>query len=310
MSEINFQDWVGRQQTITDWIGASHAQRIANTLDQSLLVDGDALPWLWHWAYFVEPVPLAGLGIDGHPQRGGFLPPIEYPNRMWAGSRLRFLTPMKVGQAASRLSTIRAVEHKQGRTGPLVFVTVHHAYQQEGVVCIEEEQDIVYRELTPPKLVGELPAPEAQWSDTVTPTPMMLFRYSAITFNGHRIHYDIPYVTEVEGYPNLVVHGPLIATRVLQAFEVANPDKQVTSFQFRGVRPLIAPTPFHVEGALVADTEANGTNQAEATDGASVTGETRAAGVSSSERRTGEARLWAQQDGMLAQQAKVTWRQR
>src|SRR5690606_26165969 len=157
------------------------------------------------------------LGRDGHPSRGGFLPPLGERNRMWAGGRVRFHEPLRVGSPAERRSTILNIEEKTGRSGSLLFFTVQHDYVQQGRVCVSEEQDIVYRAPTPPKLEGSAAAGEGQWSVTVEPSSVMLFRYSAVTFNGHRIHYDLEYVTRQEGYPGLVVHGPLIATFMLQA---------------------------------------------------------------------------------------------
>ncbi|MDO5668354.1 MAG: itaconyl-CoA hydratase [Alcaligenaceae bacterium] len=272
MSENNLQDWVGRQERVSEFISASHAKKIAFSVNAPMPVDGEYLPLLWHWAYFIDPMPLDELGDDGHPARGGFLPPADNRNRMWAGGRLTFVSDMVIGKEAERITTIKAVVEKEGRTGKLLFVTLEHVYEQEGKICIIEEQDIVYREPSPPKLVGDEPAPEAEWSQEVEPNSVMLFRYSAVTFNGHRIHYDYPYANGVEGYPGLVVHGPLIATKVLQAFTEEHPEKLVTQFSFRGVRPLIGPEPFKVEGAVV---ELN------------------------------SAKLWAQQGGTVAQKAEI-----
>jgi itaconyl-CoA hydratase/mesaconyl-C4 CoA hydratase len=143
---------------------------------------------------------------------------------------------------------VKGVVEKTGRTGKLLFVTVAHEYFQSGLPCLSEEQDIVYREPSPPILQGSRPMPEAQWSEDIQPHPIMLFRYSAVTFNGHRIHYDAPYVREVEGYPGLVVHGPLIATFMLRALQHADPDRAIASMSFRGMRPLIAPRTFQVAG--------------------------------------------------------------
>ena len=146
---------------------------------------------------------------------------------MWAGGRVEFVRPLRVGVPAERLSTVADVKEKAGRTGALLFVTVRHEYRQDGEAAILEEQDIVYRQPTPPKLSGSELAPEAQWRDPVEPTSVLLFRYSAVTFNGHRIHYDHPYVTTVEGYPGLVVHGPLIATEMVAAFVRAHPQARL-----------------------------------------------------------------------------------
>ncbi|WP_245798053.1 FAS1-like dehydratase domain-containing protein [Chromohalobacter japonicus] len=188
------------------------------------------------------------LGGDGHPARGGFLPPAEGRNRMWAGGRLDFLQPLRVDVPAARHSAIASIKEKQGRTGKLLFVTVCHDYTQKGETCIQEEQDIVYREPSLPRLSLDTPLPEPEWTGSVRPTPLMLFRYSAVTFNGHRIHYDWPYATETEGYPGLVVHGPMIATLMVQAFRDANPHAVPTHLTYRGLRPLIANSDFQVAG--------------------------------------------------------------
>lgn len=275
MSEVNLQDWVGRQQRVTDFISAAHAKKIAYSVNAPVPAEGGELPHLWHWAYFIEAAPLDELGDDGHPARGGFLPPADNRNRMWAGGRLNFVRNLVIGKEATCLTTIKAVVEKEGRTGKLLFVTLEHRYEQEGELCISEEQDIVYREPSPPKLVGDMPAPTAEWSHDVEPTPVMLFRYSAVTFNGHRIHYDYPYTNAVEGYPGLVVHGPLIATKVLQSFTEANPQKEVGYFAFRGVRPLLGSDAFKVEGAFTDE---------------------------------GAAELWAQQGGTIAQKAEVKFK--
>ncbi len=243
-------DWVGRTELSADQISHNLVKRIAATLGQAAPRPGAALPDLWHWAFFQEPFEAAGLGHDGHPARGGFLPPAERRNRMWAGGRVEFHHPLLVGEDAFRTSTILSVEEKSGRTGALLFVTVQHEYQQRGRLALREEHDIVYREPSPPRLSDSTPLAVAQWSETVVPTPTLLFRYSAVTFNGHRIHYDWPYATGEEGYPGLVVHGPLIATMLMSAFQRANPDACPVYLSYRGVRPLIAPTAFELSGRI------------------------------------------------------------
>lgn len=251
MNSIDFSAWIGRHQESQDRISFNLVKRIAATLGEVAPQPGEALPPLWHWAFFQEPVAAAELGPDGHPALGGFLPPAHNRNRMWAGSRLEFYQPLLVEAEVTCLSTILNVEEKHGRTGSLLFVTVRHAYFQGGQRVLQDEQDIVYREPTPPKLSGSDLVPEGQWREPVEPSPTLLFRYSAVTFNGHRIHYDWPYVTETEGYPGLVVHGPLIATLNLQAFTNAHPSARLKRFSFRGVRPLISPHPFEVGGRLI-----------------------------------------------------------
>lgn len=248
------QQWVGKRDTVHDVVRPEAVAALAATLDAPPVAT--ALPPLWHWINFWAIAPHAQLGDDGHPQRGGFLPPVPLPRRMWAGGRLRFHAPLQVGHAIERTSTIGAVTDKRGASGHLVFVTVQHEIRQDGQLAISEEHDIVYRDMPAPGSASAAPkaAPaDWQWADTITPDPVLLFRYSALTFNGHRIHYDRPYVTAVEGYPGLVVHGPLIATLLLQALQRALPTAQVAEFSFRAVAPLFDTAPFQVCGKLAAD---------------------------------------------------------
>ncbi|SDL04865.1 itaconyl-CoA hydratase / mesaconyl-C4 CoA hydratase [Modicisalibacter muralis] len=245
-------DWLGRKEYSNDTLAPALVKRLAATFGQPAPEQGAALPPLWHWAFFQEPLSAEGLGLDGHPARGGFLPPAENRNRMWAGGRIDFLAPLKVGVEAQRESTIAKIDEKHGRTGKLLFVTVRHEYRQDGLLTLQEEQDIVYREPSPPRLSLDDDLPSPEWSETIEPTSTLLFRYSAATFNGHRIHYDWPYATEQEGYPGLVVHGPMIATLMVRAFKNANPDALLTHLAYRGLRPLIAPEPFRVAGRSLA----------------------------------------------------------
>jgi itaconyl-CoA hydratase/mesaconyl-C4 CoA hydratase len=216
------EDWIGKRETCVDAMDASLSARIAAMLDQPM-PDVDAeLPPLWHWAFFQIPVPPSGTSHDGHIAPGGFLPKSEGNTRMWAGGRVEFLNPLTLGHPAERSSTIQSVNEKTGRSGKLLFVTVRHEYRQNGELCLREEQDIVYKAPAAPKLSLDKPVQAPQWSSRITPSPLLLFRYSAVTFNGHRIHYDKPYAIQEEGYPDLVVHGPLIATLMVQAFVDAN----------------------------------------------------------------------------------------
>jgi 3-methylfumaryl-CoA hydratase len=207
---------------------------------------------LWHWAYFWSLAPTAGLGPDGHAARGGFLPPIDLPRRMWAGSRVEFPKPLEVGAEVTRHSTIKSVTEKSGRSGRLAFVTVEHVVADEAGPCIVEEHDIVYREAGEkgaPLPEGEAPPAAGAWSQQVTPTPVLLFRYSALTFNGHRIHYDHPYTTQEEGYPGLIVHGPLLATMMIGQLRRERPEARATRFTFRARRPIFDNRHFTVRGA-------------------------------------------------------------
>ncbi len=256
MDEHDVSAWIGRKEQREDELAVSLAARIAATLGEPAPAAGQALPLLWHWAYFADLVAEPALGGDGHPRLGGFMPPAQGRNRMWAGGRLEFTAPLRVGEPATRTTTIADVRLKAGRSGSLLFVTLEHVYAQAGRPCLTEIQDVVYREPSPPRPgTGEAP-PQAQWRREVVPTSTLLFRYSAVTFNGHRIHYDWPYATGTEGYPGLVVHGPLIATLSLHAFAQANPHARIRAFEYRGQRPLFAPRPFHVGGRIAAPGEA------------------------------------------------------
>jgi len=252
---VNPQDWIGRTETRTDRITPWPLEALAATLDRDDAPprEGDAVPPLWHWLYFLPTERQSELGPDGHPKRGGFLPPIDLPRRMWAGSRFEFHAPLRVGDAITRISRIVSVQEKQGRSGKLVFVVVRHEVSSPAGLALTEEHDIVYRELAPPGQVkADLevrPTERATWQRTIHPDDVLLFRYSALTFNGHRIHYDRRYCLEEEGYPGLVVHGPLIATLLLDLLRRNLPSAQVAKFQFRAVSPLFDTQPFTVCGA-------------------------------------------------------------
>ncbi len=208
--------WIGRSETLHDVIGATPVRALAATLDRepAPVETGTPLPPLWHWLYFLPLHRASEIGPDGHAKRGGFLPPVPLPRRMWAGSRFDFRAPLRVGDRVARTSTIENVASKQGRSGPLVFVTVRHELRADGGTepALVEWHDIVYRDAKTPGEAEPAPQPapaDAPWQRELVPDDVLLFRYSALTFNGHRIHYDRRYVTEVEGYPGLVVHGPL-----------------------------------------------------------------------------------------------------
>ena len=197
--------WIGRSQTATDVVNVVPARALAATLDlRRTFEEGDALPPPWHWQYFLSMSPMAEVGPDGHPQRGGFLPPVPLPRRMWAGSRIEFHRPLRIGDAITRVSRIADVTLKEGRSGTLVFVKVRHEIAGPQGPALTEEHDIVYRDM--PKPDDPAPSPrsapaQSTWRREIRPDPVLLFRYSALTFNSHRIHYDHPYVTEVEGLP-------------------------------------------------------------------------------------------------------------
>ncbi|SDV47216.1 FAS1-like dehydratase domain-containing protein [Chitinasiproducens palmae] len=246
-----------RIETAYDTLSATHAAALSATLDYpSVPVDGDLLPPLWHWTYFTPLVPQSSLAEDGHPHKGGFLPELNLPRRMWAGGRLRFHVPLMIGEQAMRESRVGSISKKQGRSGRLAFVTVQHRITGAGALAIEEEHDIVYRELatagsTAP--AATMAPAAAYWRRTLVPDETLLFRYSALTFNAHRIHYDKPYVTGVEGYPGLVVHGPLIATLLIDLIRRSVPDARIAGFSFKAVRPSFAGLPLELCGQPSGD---------------------------------------------------------
>jgi len=252
--------WIGKTETVEDTATATPYAALAATLDRPAERPpaGTPLPPLWHWLYFLPLYRQSEVGPDGHAKRGSFLPPVPLPRRMWAGSQFEFKAPLRVGDHIRRASTIADVTEKSGRTGPLVFVKVCHEItaNNQAAPSIIEFHDIVYREAPRPEDVAPPPkrAPETNaWQRHWVPDDVLLFRYSALTFNGHRIHYDRKYVTEVEGYPGLIVHGPLIATLLLDLLRWQLPDATVARYQFRAVRPLFDIHSFDVCGELAAD---------------------------------------------------------
>lgn len=246
---------VGRTECRCDLLLKDRVEAMAATLGLDAVPDeGRTLPPGWHWLFFNPFVNRTQLSQDGHPRRGSFLPDVTLPRRMWAGGRLRYHSALPVGVSAERKSEIVSVKTKRGRSGVLVFVTICHSIRHNGTLFVEEEQDIVYRESPATNAPAPQPQPapeEANWSHEVTPDPVLLFRYSALTSNGHRIHYDWPYARQEEGYPDLVVHGPLIAT-LLQGFaQHIRPQDQLTEFEFRATAPLFVSGTFRIEGKTV-----------------------------------------------------------
>lgn len=245
LGEKGLTSVIGRSESRSVWIDAESTARLAATLGQT--APKGHVPPGWHWLWFNPFVPRSGLGHDGHPKVGGFLPDTGLPRRMWAGGRIRYLAPLPLEVKAEKTSKIASVNEKKGNAGRLVFVTLLHRISAAGTLCIEEEQDIVYREAPAPDAIAPraVPAPEgAVHHETITPDPVLLFRYSALTSNGHRIHYDAPYARNEEGYPDLVVHGPLTAT-LLQGFaQSIVPERRLLRFSFRGAAPLFVTAPF------------------------------------------------------------------
>ncbi len=249
----HLRTWIGKSETKTDTLHPGPLAGLAATLDRDELEPqaGERVPPAGHWIYFNPQAKASDIGPDGHPKRGDFLPPVDLPRRMWAGGRMRWPGELKVADVVTRTSTIMDVSHKSGKSGELVFVLVSHEIAAADGVCVEEEHDIVYRAAAdpgaPPPPARPAPA-DAVWSRTIDPDPVLLFRYSALTFNGHRIHYDLPYVTEVEGYPGLIVHGPLIATSLMDLCRRERPDRRLVRFDYRALSPLFDIAPFTVNG--------------------------------------------------------------
>jgi 3-methylfumaryl-CoA hydratase len=255
---MNVDEWVGKSESSNERIAPFPANAMAATLNHSGLIykDGDPLPHLWHWLYFLQAFNLDDKGYDGHPKLGGFLPPLELPRRMWAGSRLKLLAPMNIGAQLNKTSTIKSVIQKAGRSGALAFVTVLHQVHDGQTLCIEEEQDIVYREkmnAAAPEVLPTSAPSESTFSRDIDPDPVLLFQYSALTFNGHRIHYDLPFCTETEGYKGLVVHGPLMATMLLDLVRSELPHAVVCEFEFRVLAPVFETNKFSIHGQPNAD---------------------------------------------------------
>lgn len=258
----NYADWIGKSETVDDVATELVAARMAGLLDRPRLAAGDPWPPAWIWALLWPAMRHDEAGPDGHSARGKFLPPIHLPRRMWAGSTVTVDKPLAVGEAVRRTSTIADVAEKTGRSGALVFLTVDHLIEGAGGGLMRESQRIAYREAAPASASDAASSPavaqrsvadigfEPQWRRTVTPDPVLLFQYSAVTYNTHRIHYDHPYATGVEGYPGLVVHGPLTATLLTDLFAANLPERQVADFKVTAMRPLYAVAPFEIVGGL------------------------------------------------------------
>ncbi|WP_164743286.1 FAS1-like dehydratase domain-containing protein [Brevibacterium aurantiacum] len=267
---FDLQEWVGRQNVVEEIASGEGAARLATLLERDAAkTDGpktepQTLFPVGHWLHFSEDdVPMSELGADGHAKLGGFMPPVDLPRRMWAGSDLEFQTPVQAGQTLTRTSTIESITEKTGGSGRLCFVVVRHEVSADGILATTDRHTIVYREATTSGNVGsaakppreDTQAPEGwDWVRSVRPNEVMLFRYSALTFNSHRIHYDYPYVTEVEGYPGLVTHGPLTATLLLDAFMKNHPQATVATYDFRAKSPLFANEQIHLVGRRIDET--------------------------------------------------------
>jgi 3-methylfumaryl-CoA hydratase len=269
-----YREWIGRTEERRDVVTAAPLVALSALLDREDPEprEGDAAPPLAHWLYFHPDYRQSQAGPDGHAARGEFLPPVPLPRRMWAGSRLEFLRPLAVGARVTRVSRILDVAPKSGRSGDLVFVTVRHEVSDERGLVLSDEHDIVYRGESAVKPAAVAPPATATWEREIHPDPLLLFRYSAVTFNGHRIHYDHPYATRVEGYPGLVVHGPLIATLLVDLLRRNVPGATLKAYRFRALRPLFDTASFltcgvpeATHGARLWTRDAEGATTMEAT---------------------------------------------
>lgn len=255
MLKPDLSQWIGKTRTQTGRIGEELAHMLHATLspeDAATPEMGDALPSLWHWTAFNPKAPMARLAEDGHPERGDFLPPVNLPRRMWAGGSVAFHRPIRMGAPLTQTSTITAVEEK---SEAMTFVTLDHEVREDGALAVAETQNIVYLQIperfSPP---NPRPTPDAPAFDVAAPvSEALLFRYSAVTFNAHRIHYDLTYAQEVEKYPGLVVHGPLQATLLLAAAK-AYAGREPARFDYRGVHPMFHDDDLHLYGFDETDT--------------------------------------------------------
>ena len=255
--DVDVNEWIGRTEQAKDVLRATPARALALTLDQPEVdvSEGARLPELWHWLFFLPLVPTSQLGVDGHPRRGGFLPPVALERRMWAGGRVAFHHDLHVGEPVTRTSEIVSVASKQGKAGPMVLLTVRHTVASPQGLAVEEEQDIVNLD-RPTSYVAPPadPVPAAvEWTDEQQVDPVLLFRFSALTFNAHRIHYDLPYATREERYPGLVVHGPLQAVLLMESARRHHDGRRVAMYAYRAGRPLFAHDRCFVSGWTTTD---------------------------------------------------------
>ncbi|MXO91593.1 MaoC family dehydratase N-terminal domain-containing protein [Pontixanthobacter aquaemixtae] len=253
----DWSDWVGRSETQTDLIDSALVKRWLATFDQKK-PSGATLPNGLHFCLCTPEAPTANLGEDGHPRRdndgAGIFPPVPLPRRMWASSSITFVAPLQSAQRVERTTSVQSIAEKEGSTGKLAFLELMHLWTADGAEAIREIQTLVYREaapgdtpLTPPE-PGPSTFDHDEWdaSSTFVPDPRLLFRFSALTFNTHRIHYDLPYARDVERYRGLVVHGPLIASRLMQLIADTHGHNALATFEFRAVSPAIAGEPLNI----------------------------------------------------------------
>ena len=242
-----FNAWIGKSETVEDIASPASLAGLAALLDHETppWIAGEVPP-LGHWLYFLPRARQSLIDVDGHPKRGGFLPPIELPRRMWAGSRIAWHAPIRIGAKIANRSTIKSIERKTGASGEMVFLTVAQEIFADGELSVTEERDVVFRAASKPGDAQKAEAAQpraAEWSRTITPDEVQLFRFSALTFNAHRIHYDRDYTTRVEGYPGLVVQGPYTAMLLMDHYLRHHPHARVKSFAFRARAPHFAGLP-------------------------------------------------------------------
>ena len=248
----HLRQWIGRTQEASEVVTAQVVKALRATLSQEIgePEEGDAAPLTVHWCLAQPVSAMSQIGPDGHPVRGGFLPPVPLPRRMWAGGELEILEPLHVGDHQTRTSRIADVTVKTGSSGLLCFVSVEHVIRSPRGVAVRERQDLVYRDLASGRPASSEkaspPPPRAQFRETRISDPVLLFRYSALTFNAHRIHYDRDYATRIEGYPGLVVHGPLQAAFMIEMAARLRGGRPPAKFTYRGVRPLFEGSEFSI----------------------------------------------------------------
>lgn len=259
--------WIGKTTKKTDFLDARQARLLQATLNQKPnLKNGDEMPPLRHWCYFNDETITNQLGQDGHPKRGNFMPPVKLKNRMWAESKVSFHKPIILGQEITRTSTISDIKPKIGKNGKLCFVTVTHKYKNKSTLCVTDEHTIVYKnksnKTNEPNESGQsnkksaIKIPKNPTKIiTIKPDTITMFRYSALTFNNHRIHYDLKYCQEVEGYPGLVVHGPLIATLLIDLAKKLNKKRTIRTFGFKAVAPIFDTIPFKTKYKKISEEE-------------------------------------------------------
>lgn len=240
---MNYDEWIGKTETRSDSMAVEQLQRFEALMsrDPHSVTKGTSLPACSHWCYFTPIEPHSNIAVDGHALKGDFLPPVELPRRMWAGGHIEFKKPLVAGVQADKKSTITDVKEKEGSTGKLCFVTVRHQISSKGALNIDEEQHIVYREESEEGAHPIRSKPldiDPDWKKSTKPDTVQLFRFSALTFNSHRIHYDLDYVQKVEGYPNLVVHGPYLLLLLLDAFNSKGDGRIIEDVTYRAVGPV------------------------------------------------------------------------